>query len=629
MSIKKPCWFSVRITLLCIVFTIGSASTALPPKSDSAYQTWNLNDLYPEESAWNAAIQAVKIKIDSIKSHENNFLTDAKSLLNTLDLISVANKQAARIYVYAALKSDEDLNDEKARKNLTEALYIFGELESATKFVAPAIETLGIAKIEHFIGQEPNLSRHEFRLKDILRRSPHTVNSEREQELRVSHLASTSARHDYRNMIDKSVLWPFITLESGQGLSLTPATYSRYRGVTHRSDRKAIFNAFWNVWRAHETRFGDILSQLIKSQTDTALLQNYNSALEQATSEDGMSVQIYQALIAAANKHLPTFHRYLELRSRLLKVEDLEYFDLYPEVTYSERRFTLQDAKNITAEAIKPYGKEYLDYLGKGFSAQWMHPYPQTGKRSGAYTQNAAYDVHPYLLLNFNKRFGGVSTFAHEWGHAVHAQFSRKQNSFETYTYSPFVGELASLTNEILIQEHMLAQDLTDENYLFYLTEALETIRANFFRQAMFAEFELLIHQQSVTENQFSGEQYSKAYLNILRKYHGHNSNIMNIDEQYALEWAYIPHFYSNFYVYQNATSVTGAAFFANKILAGNTDARESFINLLKAGGSDYPRNLLMQAGLDLESEAPYSALIVRMERLIDTANVILDRMGR
>ncbi|WP_262696327.1 M3 family oligoendopeptidase [Kordiimonas aquimaris] len=589
---------------------------------------WNLNDIFENESDWHQTKAKVEEDIENLTSFEGKLNNDPATILLALNTISQINEKAARVFIYASLNANEDMRDANSRAMLNSALELFTALEQATTFVAPEVRVIGQETVDRWIAQTPELSKHAFRLKDIFL---YASNAKPETAALLAQEEKTilEAQQAYRNTVGKSILWPWVTLDSGQGITLNPDTYARYRGINNRADRKNIFDAFWQSWRSYETNVGRILSTVVKSHVSSAKIRGFDNALSQAMSGPRLPTEVYSSLIQSANDNLPSLHRYLKLRERMLGITNSHYYDIYPATTYQEQRFTLEEAKDITLQALVPYGIDYIANLTSGFDEQWMHVYPQPGKQSGAYTQNAGYDIHPYILLNYNRRFDGVSTFAHEWGHAVHALFSRQNNDFETYSYNPFVGELAAASNEVLLQEFMLFQDLSDEDYLYYIDQALEGIRASFFRQTMFAEFELRIHEIAEAGEELSGKRFSEIYLKILKKYHGHDQGIMTIDPSYAIEWAYIPHFYSNFYVYQNATSIVGGTMFANRLLAGNKVTKDNYIALLKAGGSDYPHALLTKAGVDLTTSAPYEALMTRMARLMDAADVILDRMGK
>jgi oligoendopeptidase F len=280
--------------------------------------------------------------------------------------------------------------------------------------------------------------------------------------------------------------------------------------------------------------------------------------------------------------------------------------------------YDLERSKAIVLEALAPLGDEYLGLLKKGFAGQWMDSHPRPGKASGAYMAGSAYDVHPYVLLNHNDDFTSLSTVAHEWGHAVHTLLAQGSQPFEKASYSTFIAESASIGNEMLLSDHMVAHAATRQDKLFFLAQALESIRTTFFRQVMFAEFQLAMHEEVEQGRPLSGKRLSELYCGIERRYYGEKEGVMTVAPAYCVEWAWVPHFYYGYYVWQYATSMVGAAQFAAAIASEGAPARERFIKLLKAGGSDYPYVLYKQAGIDLAQPAPYQALVARMNRLMD-----------
>jgi oligoendopeptidase F len=326
-------------------------------------------------------------------------------------------------------------------------------------------------------------------------------------------------------------------------------------------------------------------------------------------------------LVAQANAGLPTLHRYFRLRKQLLGIKDeLQYYDIYPTMFPGRDvpKFSVADSETLSLQALAPYGGEYLELLKRGFAGKWMDPNPRAHKASGAYMNGSAYDVHPYLLLNHNDDYGGLSTFAHEWGHAVHTLLTVKNQPYEKANYSTFIAESASIANEMLLNDYMVAHAKTKEEKLYYLGEGLESIRGTFFRQVMFAEFELAIHETIERGMPLSGARMTDIYCGLLKKYHGEAEGIMHVDPTYCIEWAFVPHFFYNFYVYQYATSMAGAAEFTDAIVKEGRPAAERFLTMLRAGGSDYPYEIYKRAGIDMASAAPYQALVARMNRIMD-----------
>lgn len=618
------------LTILAAVSGLAvAAPTAHAQNGDDQQIEWNLADLYPSLDAWNAERERINAEIQTVAQYEGTLGNSAQSLLTAFDAISAINKEGARVFIYASLGGDEDLRNAEGQERLSLARSMFASLGQATAFIAPEILAIGEETIEQYIADEPGLAKHTFQLRDILRQKQYTLGGEAESVLANAGEVLGGPQRIYSLLSTAAIPWPKVTLSSEQVITLNQAAYTRYRAVQNREDRKKVFDAFWNTWKTYEAPFGQTLDTLVKTHIFTAKSRGYENSLDQAVSNSNVPTDVYRALVKAANDNLPSMHRYLKLRQRMMGLPDLHYYDIYPETTQLEKEFSVEEAKRLTLESLQPFGEEYLTLLEDGLNADWMHVYPQPGKRSGAYMQGASYDVHPYVLLNYNKGFEDVSTFSHEWGHAVHTLLARANNPYETYSYTTFTAELASTTNEVLLQEFMLAKDLSDEERLYYIDRALEGIRGTFFRQTMFAEFELKIHELAEAGEALSGRRMTEIYLDLLKKYHGHDEGVMNIDEAYAIEWAYIPHFYFNFYVYQYATSISGGTMFAERMLAGDETARDDYINTLKAGGSQYPHPLLQSAGVDLTSEEPYTTLISRMNRLMDEAETILDRMGK
>jgi oligoendopeptidase F len=340
-----------------------------------------------------------------------------------------------------------------------------------------------------------------------------------------------------------------------------------------------------------------------------------------ALSPANVPVEVYRTLIAEANRGLPTLYRYFDLRRRMLGLPDMAYYDIYPPVTKLEVKFDLAATRRLVLEAVKPLGPDYQATLARATAARWMHAYPQKGKRSGAYMDPGAYDVHPYLLLNHNDDYEALTTFAHEWGHAMHSVLAARAQPFETANYTIFTAEIASTCNEQLLAAYMENNARTKEEKLFYLDRICELLRGAFYRQTMFAEFELSIHEAAERGEALSGEKFSAIYLDLLKRYHGPG---VIIDPAYAIEWAYIPHFYYDFYVYQYATCVSASAYFSDKVLTGGAAERENYLGVLRAGGADYPVEVLKKAGLDMTTPAPYRAVVAKLGRTVDQMEALL-----
>ncbi|MCI5106672.1 MAG: oligoendopeptidase F [Pseudomonadales bacterium] len=587
---------------------------------------WDLSDIYPDVSAWEAAMEEVAARIEGLPDLQGSLGDSASAMLAALREISDTNKETARVYVYTSLERDADQRQADTQARFGRARQLYTDFGEATSWLSPEVLEIGAERVNRFIAAEPGLADFEFMLQDMLRRAPHTLDQQTEAILAQAGMVLSSPEQIYENYANADIPWPTITLSEGQEVTLSQAGYSRWRAAPNRDDRKLVFDTFWDTWNQFADGMGATLASEVQANVFTARVRSHDGVLDHNLFNDGLPPEVYTQLVSQVNEALPIFHRYLQLRGRMLGIDDLRYYDIYPPlVEVDTGEFDLRRSEEITFAALEPFGERYLELLEYGLSQDWMHSHPQPGKRSGAYMNGSVYDVHPYVLLNHNDDYNSLSTFAHEWGHAVHSLLANENNPYENAGYSTFIAEMASTINEILLEEYMIANARTDEEKLFYLGGALESIRGTFFRQTMFAEFELAIHQAAENGEPLTGPRLTEIYGDLLKRYHGHDEGVLTIDEPYAVEWAYIPHFYYDFYVFQYATSISGAAWFAEQFLAGDTEVRDDFIRVLSAGGSDYPHNILLnEAGLDMTQPEAYEPVLRRMTDLMDRIEALL-----
>jgi len=614
--------------LLVAVFAaslIATTVNAQNPAEATEQYVWNLGDLYSSEAAWEEAYDALLQQVGTLSTYQGTLDDSATAMATALQAISAIQKEVSRLAIYASLNRDEDQRVATAQARYGKAQNLSQQFSEAVSWVDPEILSLGAERVNAFIAREQALSPFKFMLEDTLRRAPHTLDAAGEALLAQARQALAQATQVYSLYANASIPWPTITLSDGSEATLNQAGYERYRGVANRDDRKAVFDSFWDTWRTYENGMGATLNSQVLSAVFRAKARNFDGVLERAMFDDGLPQEIYTQLVTQVNAALPVFHRYLRLRGDMLGVEQMRYYDIYPPLIEADTgSFGLKRSEELTFAALAPFGEEYLNLLREGLAQEWMHSHPQTGKRSGAYVSGGAYDVHPYVLLNHNDDYESMSTFAHEWGHAVHSLLARQNQPYETAGYSIFLAEMASTINEILLQEFMIERAQTKEAKLYYLGYALESLRGTFYRQTMFGEFELQIHQAVENGEPLTGARMTEIYGDLLRRYHGHDQGVLLVDDKYTVEWAFIPHFYREFYVYQYATSVSGAAWFAEQFLAGDTTVRDNFLNVLKAGGSAYPHDMLLtEAGLDMTRPDAYQAVVRRMTNIMDRIDAL------
>ena len=605
--------------------TLAKSGPILAMAQEAAGRTggaaWDLTDLYPNDAAWTAERQTLQSEIARLPQLRGTLGRDAASLRAALQGIADAYRKASRFYIYASLKADEDLRVAPNQERKQQAQDVFTALGEATAWVEPEILTVGQATVDRYAAAEPGLGKFRFYLANILRRAPHTLSEESERLLAASG-SVLAGPNDVRDQLAASdIPRPEVTLSTGRRIRLDDQGYSIERQAPNRDDRRLIFDRFWASYQTFESSLGTALAAKVRGDLFQSKARRYDNSLQWALAGDNIPEGVYRTLVAEANRGLPTLHRYFALRQRMLGLPDLHYYDIYPPLVRNDRRFTLADMRTTTLEALRPLGPEYGRLLAEGTAARWMDPFPRQGKASGAYMSGGAYDVHPYLLLNLSEDYAGLTTYAHEWGHAVHSLLSKSRQPYETADYATFTAELASTGNEQLLAQHMIANARTREEKLFYLGQRMEGFRSTFFRQTMFAEFELRIHDMAEAGEGLSGERFTALYLELLRKYHGPG---MQMNPLYAIEWAYIPHFYRTFYVFQYATSIAGAVFFSQSVLNGGAAERERYLDTLRAGGSDYPTEILRRGGLDMTTPAPYRALVAEFGRVLDQAEALL-----
>jgi len=613
-----------RIAILGLIALPAAATRAAEPPTDQGGVSlnWDLGDLYPSVEAWTASYGKARAAADQLDRFKGSLGADASALYKALAAISEVRQEAVRLFVYTSLQGDEDLRVSPPQERRQQAQALLTRIDEKTAWVAPEIIAVGPQKVDTFLARDAGLRQHfDFYLKNTLRSAPHTLGPEAEQVLAGSGDVLSQPDSVYKQLAFAELPFPTIELSDGQKVRLDQAAYGKHRTAASRADRKAVFDGFWGAWKSYQGTMGANISTQVMGDIFTAKSRRFDSSLDAALFADNMPADVYRTLVAQTNAALPTLHRYLRLRKHLLAIgDDLAYYDNYPTLfpTTAVPKFGVAESERITLEALAPMGEEYLGMLRRGFAGRWMNAMPHPGKAAGAYMNGSAYAVHPYLLLNHNDDYDSLSTLAHEWGHAVHTLLTAANQPFEKSDYSTFIAESASIANEMLLNDYMVEHAKTREEKLYYLGQGMEAIRTTFFRQVMFAEFQLQMHQDLEQGRPLSGERLTESYCKLLRHYYGEAEGVMRIDPLYCTEWEFIPHFYFGFYVYQYATSMAGAAEFTDAILKEGAPARDRFVSMLKAGGSDYAYALYRRAGIDLATAAPYQALVARMNRVMD-----------
>ena len=603
--------------------------TMTPTLAETEADRWNLADLYPDQEAWQQARESLDGKVDALEPLQGTLGQDASHLKQALDILFEINKAGGRLWSYASMLSDQDTRQSGPQGMKQQLQSQFATISAKTAWIDPEILEIPREKIEAFLAAEPGLAIYRRYLERLEKRRAHTLDKKSEQLLGMASMLTGDGNTIGSILRNAEIPWKTITLADGSELKVDVAGYSRGRASTNRLDRIKTFDAFFSELKAFEQTLATTLAATVKAHVFNARVRHYETTLDAALLSDEIDPAVYGMLVEEINNSLPALHRYLRLRARMLGVSDLGYHDLYPSLVGElDKDYSWATTQEAVFKAFEPLGKDYLAGLQKAIDGRWIDVYPRTGKRSGAYVNGSAYDVHPYMLLNHQDDYESASTFAHESGHLMHSMFSNATQPFPDADYETFVAEVASTTNEWLFFRYNLAHARDDHERLAILGKFLESIRTTVFRQTMFAEFELEMHRMGEQGKPITAASLDELYLRLLRKYYGDAKGVCHIDPIYAVEWAFIPHFHYDYYVYTYATSFIAGTAFVDQILSGEEGARRYIDKLLRAGSSKPPVEILKDAGVDMTTPAPIRTTIRRMNEVMDQMEEILDRIS-
>ncbi len=586
---------------------------------------WNLGDLYTSVEAWRAAKEKLRAEVPSLRDFEGRLGESPQVLAEALELRSRLELHVTRQYVFAAMLADEDTRVAAHQGMQQEMQQLAAAFGSESSFIEPEILRIGQPAIKHCIASEPRLTKYSFYLNDIFRRAPHTLTDAEERILAAAAPLASAPSDVYSIIANADFPYPTITLSDGTQARVDQAGYSALRTSPNREDRRRAMSAFFEALGRFKGTFGTTTNGNVQKNLFYAKARRYPSTLEMALDGPNIPVPVYMRLVDGVNQHLPVFHRYLNLRKRMLGVEELHYYDLYaPVVASVDAEYSPEEAQKHLTAALAPLGPEYVSVLDRAFRERWIDVFPNEGKRSGAYSEGAAYDAHPYILLNYLGKYTDVGTLAHEFGHSMHSYYSNRTQPYPTAAYHTFVAEVASTFNEELLVDYMLRQIDDDATRLSVLGSYLENFKNTVFRQTSFAEFEMRMHEMGQNGQALTGESLANLYLGIVRKYYGHAQGVTVVDDYIANEWSFIPHFYRDFYVFQYATSFAASTALAEKVTSGDQSATKRFLTFLGSGGSKYPIDLLKDAGVDMTTDEPLELAMRKMNRVMDDVETLL-----
>jgi len=616
------------IIILVLIMAKGNKAQTIERKDVPEKYKWDNSIIYKSVDDWNKDKETLEAQIQMLKTFQGKMGKNAELFYTTLKLYFDIYKTYYKFSDYAFRVADEDLRI-SANQSLNQISTNIGtKLAEAASFINPEILSLDNDKIKKFFEEKKELNEFKFYVDDILGLRPHTLTI-REEEILASAGLITSTPSELHSIFDNAEKPnPKVKLSTGETIELNAANYNKYRTVPNRKDRELVMRSMFDNYKKFQNTFGANLVGKIRGDFFYAKNRKYESVLESSLNANNIPVSVYENLINQIHNNLPTLHRFLKLKAKMLGVKDLHYYDLYTPLVKSVKfKFTVEEGQKLLLDVFKPMGEEYVSTVKKSFDERWIDYIPTTGKRSGAYSSGAQYDLHPYILMNWTDDYESVSTLAHELGHTMHSYFSNKNQTFVNAQYPIFVAEIASTMNENLLNNYMVNNVKSDEEKLYLLGSYLDLLRTTIFRQTSFAEFEWEVHKRIEKGEPVTGEDLSKLYLDIVRKYYGHNEGACTVDDYIAYEWAYIPHFVNyTYYVYQYSTSLIYATAFAEKVINEGQPAVDKFYNILKGGSSDYPIELIKKAGIDPLSSEAFDLTMKKMNKVMDMMESLISK---
>ena len=575
---------------------------------------WKLEKIYANEDAWEKDFNILKKESPKLREFAGK-LNDKEEILKYLELNEKVSRLGETLYVYAHMKSDEDTSNQKYQSYMNKIDAFMAEFASYGAFFVPEILALPDEFIKDLIKNDERFKIYEFMLMDILKEKPHILTKEMEELLALASdcLDAPSSIHNMLTNADMS--FGNIKDEDGDEVELTEGNYSSFIKSKDRSVREAAFKRLFGEYKKFDNTLATTLTSSVKSFNFSARVRKYESPIEASLSPNDIPVSVYENAIKTINDNLSSLHRYVKIKKKLLGLEQMHMYDLYvPIIEVEKEKISFDEGVKLANEGLKPLGEEYLNLFNEGINSGWIDKYENKGKRGGAYSWGG-YDTMPYVLLNYHNELNDVSTLVHEMGHSLHSYYSRKTQPYYYAGYTLFCAEVASTSNEALLIHYLIEKEQDKKKKLYLINQELEQIRTTVFRQLMFAEFELYTHNALNAGEALTAADYSAKWHELNANYFGPD---MVVDEDIDMEWARIPHFYSDFYVYQYATGYAAASAFANAILEGKENAVEKYKGFLKAGGSKYPIDILKDAGVDMTTSEPLEATIHRFNELLD-----------
>ena len=586
--------------------------------------TWDLSTIFETDQKWEEELALLTEDAKEAASLEGHLLDSAESLLNITERYLDLSRRLEKLYVYAHMKNDQDTRVAKYQEYYAKAMTLYSQFDQVFSFYEPEFMAITEEQYQNFLAEEPKLQSYKHFFDKLLQNKEHVL-SQREEELLAGAGEIFGAASETFAILDNAdIVFPLVKDEDGNEVQLSHGVYMRLVESKNREVRRGAYEALYSTYEQYQHTYAKTLQTNVKVQNYRAKVRNYKSAREAALAANFVPESVYDNLVSAVRKHLPLLHRYLSLRSKILGIPDLKMYDVYTPLSSVEYSFTYEEALKKAEEALAVLGEDYLSRVKRAFSERWIDVYENQGKRSGAYS-GGSYDTNAFMLLNWQDNLDNLFTLVHETGHSMHSSYTRETQPYVYGDYSIFLAEIASTTNENILTEKLLQEVQDDATRFAILNNFLDGFRGTVFRQTQFAEFEHAIHQADQNGEVLTSEFLNNLYADLNQEYYGLSKED---NPQIQYEWARIPHFYYNYYVYQYSTGFAAASALAEKIVHGSQDDRDRYIDYLKAGKSDYPLNIMRKAGVDMEKEDYLNDAFAVFERRLDEFEALVEKLG-
>lgn len=571
---------------------------------------WNLSEMYDSSDVIDKDIDRVNKLTPEILKFKSHIMDSADSLYEFLKLTEEQDRILTKLYVYSKMNFDVDTKDNKNKALKMKIEKLNESLSENYSFIEPEMLEASYDTVLKYIEENDKLKEYKFYLETIYRFKPHSLIIEQEEIFTKALNAFGNCSEVFSNINNSDIDLGYVENDKGEKVELTQSNYITFMKSKNRKVRENAFHAMYNYYKSLKNTLASAYVGEIKESSFITNVKKYNSTLERSLFGDNIDVSVYKNLIETVHKNMNIMYDYMALRKRMLGLDELHMYDIYVDLIEADNdNIPFEEGKKILFEALKPLGDKYLTDLKKAFDEKWIDIYPSSGKRSGAYSWGC-YDSYPYLLLNYNETADAVSTMGHELGHSMHSYYSKSQNYVDS-NYPIFLAEIASTVNEVLINDYMYKHAETKEDKIFYLTDFLDTVRTTLFRQTMFAEFEMIMHEKEQNGVPLTEEEISNTYYDLNKLYYG--DNVVS-DDDIRYEWSRIPHFYTPFYVYKYATGLSSALSITSRILKGDNETRDNYLEFLSSGGNDYPLEILKKVGVDMTTSKPIEEALSMFE---------------